>query len=146
KFCQVPRKYWSVREHKTKYFDWLAYELQIETQEDWYQYTGATLDTQGYSPAILKPEASSLCFTLKEAYPMFDWFPWKFINNRKRFHDKSIHRPFLDWIAEELGITQQEQWYKFRSDDVEAFEGGQTLLESYYNESLHQALTVIYPE
>lgn len=50
---------------------------------------------------------------LKEVYPDFDWFPWKFSSTPANFllsSDKN-KKLFMDWAGNQLEIKQLSDWY-----------------------------------
>lgn len=51
----------------------------------------------------------------------------------------------MDWIGEQLNIEIQEDWYKVKSTDI-LQKGGFSFVSKYYNGSLRQCLSSLYPE
>ena len=49
---------------------------------------------------------------LKEAYPDFDWEPWKFEHSPKNiWQDPKNVRKYMEWAAPQLNIKNKEDWY-----------------------------------
>ncbi len=59
--------------------------------------------------------------------------------------DMSNQRNFMDELAEKLGITNVDGWYKITATTVQQH-GGASLLKQYYDNSLSKCLTSVYPE
>ena len=51
---------------------------------------------------------------------------------------------FFDWLHGTLGYKTTEDWYCLSQEDI-LKNGGATLLESYYHNSLSVALQCVYP-
>lgn len=46
------------------------------------------------------------------AFPDYDWLPWKFINTPKLYwEDISNQKKFVKWIETELNIKEMDGWY-----------------------------------
>ncbi len=49
---------------------------------------------------------------IKECFPDYDWQEWLFVCAPQRFwHDENNRRRYIDWLGEQLGFRQPEDWY-----------------------------------
>jgi hypothetical protein len=91
--------------------EFLVKELDIKTQEDWFQWDfGRDLE-----PLVGRAfnTGAHLIRGLKTAYPMFLWHFWLFNKSFliQEFWGKEENRhQYLDWLADKLQITYQEDW------------------------------------
>lgn len=144
-FEHVPNGFWKNRDNIRKYIDWLAVELGFETQDDFYKLKPDHIRSNGGS-GIMHSQDLNVFQILQDAYPEFTWLPWK-LNPlpQKYWHEASNHRKYMDWVAEELEVIEQEDWYRVSIDDVKNL-CGSSLIRYYYNDSLITALEKIYDE
>ena len=55
----------------------------------------------------------SLQQLLATAYPEYEWLPWKFSEKPKHlWQDEGNKRKFIEWIATQLNIKDESDWYK----------------------------------
>ena len=52
----------------------------------------------------------------------------------------STHQKFFESMAQEKNISRPTDWYEVKREDCK--QGGQTLLEKYYGNSLYKVLVV----
>ena len=53
---------------------------------------------------------------LLEAYPEYDWLPWKFEKLPKYYWNNINNvRKFMDWAGKELNVKEMSDWYKVLS-------------------------------
>lgn len=126
------------------FFDWFAQQLGIELQEEWYRFTNSDVAERGGS-AILDFHSYSLCGALQSCFPEYQWHPWLFCfssHSPNRF--KWNFRSYFDWIADQLDIQRQEDWYSVSSRDIEDRRGSYFLQQT--GGSLASALVTCYPE
>jgi hypothetical protein len=127
-------------------FDLLASKLGIETQSDWYGLVGKEVRDSGGLHLLNYYFKNSLPSALKSVYPEFDWKPFLFqfmpTNYYTHLHNQ---REMMDWIAEQLGVEKQEDWYKINGTTVKRL-GADGLFTHYYNNNFFSALQSIYPE
>jgi hypothetical protein len=134
--------------NRRKKMDSIAEQLNIQKQEDWYSVTvkqvralGGTYLLDNYDNST----NSSLFEALKSVYPEYDWDP---IHSNKHsasfWQDTKNQRRYMDWIAEQLDIQTQHDWYKITVKQVQQL-GGSSALETHKN-SLFMTLQSVYPE
>jgi len=56
-----------------------------------------------------------------------------------------LYRTFFDWLGNELGYKQMEDWYQV-TQDIIFRHGGESLVTYHYNSSPLKALEGVYPE
>ena len=55
---------------------------------------------------------SSFFEVLSEAYPEYDWLPWKFEQCPKNYwNDSKNVRKFMEWAGKELIVKEMSDWY-----------------------------------
>jgi hypothetical protein len=99
-------------ERQRMFFDRLGKQLQIKELEDWYKVGNPQLRKIGAHRWLDLNYRGSLLKGLMQAYPEFEWQPWRFAHvPRKFWRDEHNVRSYARWIAEKLGITSQDDWY-----------------------------------
>lgn len=129
------------------YFNWLAEELGIERQQEWYSISkDEVCDARGGRALLLSADfKGSLFAALSSSYAEYEWQPWFYEECGIEFwKDKQNQRKFLDWFAEENSIESQREWLQLIEEDIKE-SGGQGLLEEY-NGSLFRALEAVYSQ
>lgn len=144
-FTQIPIGYWASRANHKKYLDWLWDELNLKRFEDWYNVSNNTVVQRG-GRGLLTHYQDSLRKALAAIYPHYKWLPWKFVNTQiGLWRDKTLHREFMDHVAEMLSINGPDGWYRVTKAQVEQL-GGHHLLQQHYGGILYNALATVYPE
>jgi hypothetical protein len=132
-----------VENHK-RYFDWLAEELGIESQQDWYLCTNTQIGKcSGH--AVLLQYRNCLPTALENLYPAFEWRRWLFTQVAADYWTHTNKRKYFDWAAEELGISRQEEWYRVKPRDGYRLKGVDGILKQH-NNSFLKALVNTYNE
>ena len=55
---------------------------------------------------------SSYMDVLIEAFPEYNWLPWKFEKSPKNYwNDIKNVRKFMEWAGKELGVKEIKDWY-----------------------------------
>lgn len=90
--------------------------------------------------------AGSLVKALQFAYPGHEWLPWKFEQSVPvHFWDQKDHqRQFMNWLGNELGFKEMQDWYRVTWKDIQE-KGGSGLLDKYRG-SPSQLVQTVYPE
>jgi hypothetical protein len=125
--------------------DSIGIKCNVNTQEDWYKVTQRTLLNNG-GRKVLKKYNFAVLEMLKNTYPEFCWYPWKQSLVPSHFWWKETNRKaFCDWIADELGVTVQEDWYRITQQDIDE-RGGWTLLHKTGTGRMVELLSSVYPQ
>ena len=77
-FNRTPKNYWLNIENQRKYFNWLSNQLNIKSNEDWYNIKLEQINSFYGSSLIQNYYDGSLYSALKSIYPNYEWIPWKF--------------------------------------------------------------------
>jgi hypothetical protein len=121
--------------------NWLAEELGVEVQEDWYKFSTDDVRKK-CGRGMLSNYRTSFMRAVSSLYPEFDWEIWRF--QRVRWVDSSHHRKYFDWVAEDFGVEMAEDWYKISLSDILHRDGAGII--NIYGNSHSKALKNIYPE
>jgi len=142
---RVVKGFWLSKANRRAYVEWLARELQIEREEDWYKVKLRDIIERGGS-GFLKKNDCSFQKDLKELFPNYRWLPWMFEAVGRGFWDSKQHRrEFIEWLAEELSIVHNDDWYHVKKEDV-IERGGRGFLSKYSGNSLQNALREMFPK
>src|SRR5687767_8916378 len=103
---------WSDLASRRKYFDEIARDFHLETQEDLYNLTWDDLKESKYAGFIFHQLGGNIFMNLQKAYPDFQWYPWKMYKTVMGYWESVPNlRAFCDWFADENGIHTHEEWY-----------------------------------
>jgi hypothetical protein len=140
KFYRISEKW--VESDTRKLFDHLAEELGIQTQSDWYTVKLQELHNRRMSSLI--PHFDHLYKELDTAYPEFLWYPWLFQQPNPGYKSSlKNQRDFFEYVADELNIETQRQWYSVDKKLIEELGGLKFLTE--YGNSLRKTLQYVFP-
>src|SRR5262249_51176611 len=136
---------------------WLARTLNL-SKDDLFKLSSEDMQKNGGSgllehhkgsvsralDAILEDGSKSLICFLLITFVTDEKIPqWLFKKSRKDWKDPTLQKQFLDWLAAELGISEQIQWYKVSKKHF-LEKGGGGLLEEFKHYSF--ALESVYPQ
>mmetsp|Transcript_9533 Transcript_9533/g.13130 ORF Transcript_9533/g.13130 Transcript_9533/m.13130 type:complete len:363 (+) Transcript_9533:2-1090(+) len=80
------------------------------------------------------------------AYPEHNWIPWKFKSTSQGFWNKvENQRNFFDWLGNELGVKELDDWYRVSNLKTIINHGGYFVIEKHHGSPL-EALKAAYPE
>ncbi len=132
-FESVPDGFWKNVENRKSYMKWLSKLLCFTKMEDWYDLTHELLtNNRGYG---VFHYLGSVLAVVRDYLPNHEWFEWKFKASSGSFWKSKDNRyRYMDWLAQELGYTKMEDWYKVTSDDFHRNHGG-GFLQAYYGNS-----------
>jgi hypothetical protein len=81
--------------------------------------------------SLLMNHKNSRLQLLQNAYPEYNWLPWKFdVLPHKFFDNVNNQRKFMEWAGKELKIKEMSDWYKITNKDMFSV-GGFTLCKRY---------------
>jgi len=120
--------------------------LGICSASHWYQVS--RVDLLRACPRMnyfLRPFGGSLQLALVELFPEYNWNLRLFPQATNFYWNAESHRrQYIEWLEDELGITNPQQWYRVKILDV--VERGGSRFLSYYGNSLQKALSGMIPE
>src|SRR4051794_14645227 len=112
-FSISPKHFWGDWQHQRQLFEWLASELSLESQEQWYSISIHDLLPYGAGGLIQWRYQNSLTRALEAVYPEYEWHPWRFQHAPLHFwSDTHNHRWFFDWLGAHLEFEQRSDWYR----------------------------------
>jgi hypothetical protein len=129
-------------EFQKKALDKTAEVLGIVKTDDWYKITGRI--ARNHSPFITNYYGGSLLQALRNLYPEYTWDPMRFKQRPKNYwKDNQMKKLHLDRIANQLGIQKLDDWYSVTWNQIHS---KVPFLCNYYNSSIIQMLSDLYPE
>eukprot|EP01114_Cavostelium_apophysatum_P021810 TRINITY_DN7703_c0_g1_i1.p1 TRINITY_DN7703_c0_g1~~TRINITY_DN7703_c0_g1_i1.p1 ORF type:complete len:1057 (-),score=241.58 TRINITY_DN7703_c0_g1_i1:7-3177(-) len=149
KFAELDRAVWSQASVQRDYFDHLAKHLKLTSWEDWYAVSTRDVELfdRGQGLAVIESQhGGSLCQAITAVYNELQWNICNFVELPFGFWRESKHQlKLFDSVAERLGLSRWENWYKVRAADVIKFNGVADVLQ-LHSYSISKALSAIYPE
>jgi hypothetical protein len=122
KFKHVPPSFWNDTKNHRQYFEWLSKELSLHKPEDWYGVKLKDIcdkEGAGIMPQYYK---NSISTALVAVFPEYNWQTWRFEKMNNGFWKQSSHvRDFLDWLADQLNIQRETDWYSVSWKQLQAF-------------------------
>jgi hypothetical protein len=146
KFSVLPNGYWTKTQNRRAYFDWLAYELGVDKTQDFYSVSFEQIKDKNGASAM-RCYNDSLYNALCSVYPEYKWNIWNFeyFSVPNGFWcEKENQRSYLNWIGEELGISEMDDWYNVTTVDLR-HRGGVALL-GQYGHNMYNILSTLYPQ
>lgn len=141
KFYQLPRNYWKDINNQKQYLERFYLDSGYTTMEDWYKCDTRTLCQHDKSALTY---IRSIPRILKKVYPDYNWCEWKFKTSTRGFwENKDNHRRYMDWLFNELGYSDIEDWYKIKAKDFNDNFGRSVL--KYYGCSIIKTVISVYP-
>jgi very-short-patch-repair endonuclease len=139
---RVPDGHWNKFSNHIKFRDYIANKLKLETPDDWYGVSTASIRKLGGNGLLnLKYEGQTLLF-LKAVFPEHTWYPWLFKNKLNNFWKEiSMQILFIEWLGSRNGFVNKRDYYKLTQKIMKENKGGGLL--SYYNGSVIQLLNAI---
>ena len=126
--------------------EWLGQTLEIRKAEDWYRVTQSDFHSHGGGGLLANYYRDSPQLAVAEYLPKYDWKTWLFRSVPQGFWRKPENRrTYMDWLGEQLGFADEEDWYQLRCEDFIRHRG-QSLLASYYSGSPFRALRDFRPD
>ncbi len=139
-----PRGYWSDTFHQRAFMNELAEKLNITDQEGWYKVTTKSFLQHG-GMGLLEKYNNSPSKLLSTVYPEYKWDVTKFIHLPHQFwDDTSNQRVFLENLAKELNIVNQDGWGKLTRTAIYRHGGGGLFVK--YGGSVTKALVTVFPK
>jgi hypothetical protein len=138
---KVPVGTWTDHGRVKQYLTWLAHILNFKDPEDWYQVTARDFkDNRGGSILTFHP---SIIDIVQILHPTLK--PWYFNKLPNSFwQNKTNHREFLVFLAENEQIVTAQDWYNKATKDVFHKYKGLSLLKEYQN--VFECVSQNFPE
>jgi len=122
-FHYCPRDFWQDRENHRRYMNWLEEQLDIKEPADWYQITNRDF-TRHKGGAFLLRYNSTISAAVMAHHPEYNWQEWKFRKIPKGFwNDKRNRIRYMNWLGNELGYKNWDDWHHLTRKLVEAHYG-----------------------
>jgi hypothetical protein len=145
-FKFLPKVTWEYEYNFRSLFDYVAEQLGIEKQSDWYSKSEEEIENIGGHSMGKFMGKTKLLECIRRSYPEFEWnfllFPAYSIMLTTRLKKQ---RELLDWVASQLGLEVQNDWYGVTTASITAILGNDTILQ-LYGRSLIKMLQSVYPE
>lgn len=146
KFARPPKETWNDVSNHYRLFEWVASRLQIKDIEDWYRVTLPELKSNGADDLLRVKYGYNHLVALLTLYPEFSWNITRFKSvSRSFWKDLDNQKFILDWIATQMRIKDSSDWYRIEREDYLANSNLRFLLRKFYNSSLPNALSKVYP-
>lgn len=142
----VRSPHWEYHTNRKHYLLWLGQRLGFRQMADWYHLnTDHIKQNRGGGLAQLHWNKGSAVAAVMDVFPEYDWKEWLFdVCPRRFWKEPANHRPYLDWLGEQLGIEEWEAWYQVSNQDFARHNGGAFLLE--YDSTVSAAIMQNFPE
>jgi len=136
--------YWNNPLNRLRFLKSIEVSLNIEHSSQWYKVRVSDLLSLG-GRGLLERHGNSLREILKANFPETKWIPWLFPRTAPGFWRYRENREqYLAWLAEELQIYRDEDWYRVTVREV-IQRGGSGFLD-YYGLSMRAALCDLLPQ
>ena len=141
----VPNGYWFSPENQRLYLIWLGQRLGYRKLDDYYRIRTIDFKTNRGSGALLHCWGSSAVTAVMETFSEHAWREWLFVSCPRSFWaDRSNHRRYMKWLAEQCGINKPGDWYQITNRDFRTHKGGAFLL--HYDSTISDAVKAYLPE
>jgi hypothetical protein len=143
KFDKVPANYWRDEANRNRYWEWLAKAVNVTAPEQWYEILDKNLVMKNGGSGLLSV-VESMVKSLASAYPDHKWHFWKFRKvSRNYWRDSANRRAFVEWVAEDMGLTSKDEWYQITLEAL-TLKGGIRVVE--YHKTVINLFTQLFPE
>lgn len=145
-FDRVRNGFWLDQENRIRYLLWLGELLNFSTVQDWHglraehfiENFGGSVFNNIYNCSPIK--------AVRELYPEHDWKEWLFHRVPDHFwSDIRNFRRYMQWLGDQLGFEDAEDWYAIRKADFERLNGAGLLMHQFGN-SPSSAAVAFYPD
>jgi hypothetical protein len=141
----VPAGFWSYAENQKLYLLWLGQKLGFRQLDDYYQLTTDHFKRNRGSSVLLHRWGGSAVRAVMDAFPDHDWKEWRFVSCPRRFwRDRKNHRRYMEWLGEQVGVRELDDWYRITNEDFRRAKGGAFL--HYYGSTISAAVMECFPE
>jgi hypothetical protein len=140
-FLAPSKEHFQLTANQRTLFDYIADNLGIEVQSDWYDVDIIHVYRYGGEGVLNQLYDGSLYSCLRELYPEYIWDPFLF---RVDWRDLKNWRIALDWIAQALNINTTSEWHGVTLERVQELSDSSILVQHFQN--MFSAVSSVYPE
>ncbi|MCA9084824.1 MAG: hypothetical protein KDA81_12245 [Planctomycetaceae bacterium] len=145
-FGGAPTGYWHEVENRRIFMKWLGEQLGYTTPDQWYGVNRMDFFVNGGAGLLNNQYDGQVQKAVREFMPDHPWLEWLFANVPRGFwNNVDNRRRFMQWMGEQLGFQQVEDWYRIRREDFERF-GGAGMLVGYFAGSIFKSLVDFRPD
>lgn len=141
----VPAGFWQYRKNRLLYLRWLGQKLGFRKLEDYYGIRTDDFKQNHGGGALLHCWNSSAVTAVMDTFPDHDWKEWLFVSCPRSFWKQpKNHRRYIEWLGEELGVKELDDWYGVTNSDFRRNKGGAFLL--HYDSTISAAVKKNLPK
>jgi hypothetical protein len=113
-FKNLPQRYFDNDENKRAWLREFEEENNIKTPEDWYEIKSSQIMIKDKGSTLYGKFKSTPILIMRFLYPKFDWKEWLIISGAPNnfWGKKENCLRYLLWLKDEVGFTEEEDWYK----------------------------------
>jgi hypothetical protein len=138
--------YWKDIENHKIFAEWLGKTLGYSTQNDWYRITADIIHENNGQGLMRNYYKNSPILFLRGVFPEKIWYEFKMkMTSILYWKDIENQKIYANWLGNELGYVEQNDWYNIRNRVINANFGG-GLLANYYQNSSILFLCAMFPE
>lgn len=142
--------HWNSLDNHTEFFDRVADHLGLKKPEDWYTVNQSQVYECGGISLLLTKYGASLPKALITVYPNVPWKVWLFRHHpHGMWNELSTRKQYFDWLGEQLGIKNLEEWYNVTKATVISHHGT-GIMAHYgrpkYTDTVCAAVCDVYPQ
>lgn len=143
---RVPNGYWSKRDNRVTYIEWLCERIGFVRIDHWYQIRNRHFRDNCGGALLNKIYNSSVLHAMQDFRPDYNWLPWLFGRTPSGFWTKLENRVcYMRWLEQRLQIARHEDWYQ-HDETVFRNSGGAGLFSNHYVGSMLSALRDYRPD
>lgn len=145
KFTLVERSFWKKKANRLRYFNWLRKIKRLKTNESLYKLSKQDFSSN-HGRAFIDYYNSSTIKAVRDCVPDYPWIEWKFNRLPSEYWNKKKNRlRYLQWLSEELGFDDPDDWYQI-SERLLRCHYGTTLLDKIYGGMPQRAAYELFPK
>lgn len=142
---RVPNGYWDSRTNRSAYLKWLGARLGYRSVDDWYKVRQRDFKQNRGGGLLAGFYDDSVFAAVTDLLPDHEWYPWRFSRTPQGYwQDESNRRKYMKWLENELGLNNNDDWYRVTKQHF-ADNNGLGLLNNYYNGCVVSALMEYKP-
>jgi hypothetical protein len=143
----VPSGFWDNVANQRRFFDSIVSDKNFASLDGFYELSTKDVNDSGGAGLLSAKYNRSVYQALQAVYPEHKWIGWKFSTLPTGFWDDyQNRRDFFDSMIKNLGISidRPENLKKITTKHVKQH-GGAWMLAKFYNNSVSDAISDIYP-